>query len=33
MINNGGSYSEIIECWKPELDAYKELRKKYLLYD
>ncbi len=33
MINNNNSYSEIIESWTSELDTFKELRKKYLLYE
>ena len=33
MINNGDSYNEIIESWQPELDTFKELRKRYLLYE
>lgn len=33
MINNNSTYSEIIESWQPELVAFEELRKKYLLYE
>ncbi len=32
QINNGLSEKEIKASWKPELDKYKAMRKKYLLY-
>jgi uncharacterized protein YbbC (DUF1343 family) len=32
MINNGSTYNKIIESWEPELKAFIELRKQYLLY-
>lgn len=32
QILAGKSEQEIKESWKPELDAYKQMRKKYLLY-
>jgi uncharacterized protein YbbC (DUF1343 family) len=32
QIKKGLSEKEIHESWKPELDKYKEMRKKYLLY-
>ena len=32
-IQDGWSYDEIEASWQEELTAYKELRKKYLLYD
>jgi len=32
QIREGKTEAEILESWKPELDKYKQLRKKYLLY-
>ena len=32
QIVRGLSEKEIRESWKPELDQYKAMRKKYLLY-
>lgn len=32
QIREGKSEAEILESWKPELEQYKQLRKKYLLY-
>jgi len=31
-IREGKTEEEILESWKPELDEYKQLRRKYLLY-
>ena len=33
QIREGKSEKEILESWQPELKKYKELRKKYLLYE
>lgn len=32
QVKNGATEQEIRASWQPELEAYKELRKKYLLY-
>ena len=32
QIREGKSEKEIVEGWQPELEKYKTLRKKYLLY-
>ena len=32
QIKQGLSETEIVESWQPELDEYKQMRKKYLLY-
>jgi len=32
LIKEGKSEDEIRKSWEPELNAYRELRKKYLLY-
>lgn len=32
QIREGKTEADILESWKPELDNYKQLRKKYLLY-
>ncbi|MFN8256856.1 MAG: DUF1343 domain-containing protein [Bacteroidales bacterium] len=33
QVKAGKSENEIRETWKPELDKYRQMRKKYLLYD
>jgi uncharacterized protein YbbC (DUF1343 family) len=32
QIRQGLSESEIVKSWQPELEKYKHMRKKYLLY-
>jgi uncharacterized protein YbbC (DUF1343 family) len=32
LIREGKSEQQIMESWRPELEQYKKLRKKYLLY-
>jgi uncharacterized protein YbbC (DUF1343 family) len=33
QIRKGMSEAEIRASWQPALDAYKEMRKKYLMYE
>ena len=32
LIREGKTEQEIRASWKPELDTYRQIRKKYLLY-